>query len=586
MRPMVASSVRSANFAKILEITKVDLSDPAKSATVLQEVADVVTSMVQEGNATDHLDADDTDLLERAIEVIERSMYGSLNSSQVLDQYALDVAIKAFEQCDMDLTNRVTEGGDLFDAHATVKTYQIQLDHLQDEVDEKTILNQTAWNNLQTHINLISEAPECPAFPNPRTMPSLDVYFSDSPYSTWWISQKAEYEPVREAYRYANHQLQLALNAYAIGLAVRNVAYCDWKRELEAACARYSACYEAAKDRYLNNVKPRVEAAMKVRIEAYKAGETIVHKIRFLLARVSDQEVPAISTDRYQMSFEDVPPKMECDMSALSDEMWVPTPDCPLCDLETPVFITSHRGNQLADHNWHVKMHHNRLDWETWTLQKATSPLQGVYIQSHQGMHLQDHLERGIKVHSHRLHWETWQITDAGSRGEVFITSHRDLQLGDWEGEVVVHQNRGPWERWTITKQDGSPACRTSEPPVPWKMLLDGCSDRGNLFNAWGTPRLEAADQRAGEAVCCNDAGICTRRISAGAGEFSGFSHENCITPDGGRLDDGADLPSWTWSEAKAACEAAGLRLPTNQQEMDTSCNTGCHTNFALAWTA
>merc|ERR1719492_91236 len=144
----------------------------------------------------------------------------------------------------MDLSGRVD--GELQSMLNGVNNYQIKLDVLQDDVDAKTILNNSAWETLQTHISMIGAAPECPAFPSPRTMPSLDVYFSDSPYSTWWIAQKAEYEPVREAYRYANHQLQLALNAYAVGLAVRNVAYCDWKRELEAACARYSVCYEAA----------------------------------------------------------------------------------------------------------------------------------------------------------------------------------------------------------------------------------------------------------------------------------------------------------------------------------------------------
>jgi len=75
-------------------------------------------------------------------------------------------------------------------------------------------------------------------------------------------------------------------------------------------------------------VKPAVEEDMRARIEAYKAGETIKHQIRFLLATEADQATPAINTDRYTIAFPAVPAKQACDMSALDDAAWVPTPDC------------------------------------------------------------------------------------------------------------------------------------------------------------------------------------------------------------------------------------------------------------------
>merc|ERR1719492_53333 len=369
----------------------------------------------------------------------------------------------------MDLSGRVD--GELQSMLNGVNNYQIKLDVLQDDVDAKIILNNSAWETLQTHISMIGAAPECPAFPSPRTMPALDVYFSESPYSTWWIAQKEAYEPVRDAFVYADQQLRDALTAYAVGLAVRNVAYCDWKRELEAACAQYSACYEAAKARYLNEVKPQVDENMKNRIENYKAGETIVHNIKFLLALVPDQEVGPIATDSWVLAFPEVPAKRECDMSALHDPKWVPTPDCPLCDLGEPVFITSHQGLKLADLGVNstygpaeqsgvaLQSQDFSSAWikEKWALHKATSPLVGAYIESHRGHYLQD--DNGqVNLHpDHSLHWETWRITDAGN-GEVFITSHRDQRLADHGGELIMHGNWLDWERWVITKTiDGSP---------------------------------------------------------------------------------------------------------------------------------
>jgi len=583
MRPAATTTAKSAQFAKLQDLAKAARSDPSDPMTTLQEVASVVnTIMLQEGNATDHLTAADQQLLNDVITMIRDAMYGSMNTAQTADNAALTAAIAAINQCYVDFAAEVADGGDIKQLEDSARGHQTDLDALQDDVDEKTILNATAWSNLESHMSLISDAPSCPGLPNPRTMASLDVYFDDSPYVTWWTAQKAAYEPIRDAYLYAHGQLQQALTAYAVGLAVRNVAYCDWKRELEAGCSRYNVCYEMAKAHYLNIVKPAVEESMRMRIEAYKAGETIIHQIRFLLAQEADQATPSIDTSPYTIAFPEVPAKVACDMSALDDASWVPTPDCPLCAFDTPVFITSHAGNNLADHNGNVIMHPNRLSWETWTIHEATSPSVGVYITSHRNQQLADH-NGDIIMHQNLLNWETWTITDAGD-GEVFITSHRNVHLADHGNDVIVHQNTLDWERWTITKADGSPACR-SPPPHDVRNLLDSCSTNGATFSAWGNPRVESVTMRAGEAVCCDDAGTCTRRISNEAGEFSGFSHENCITPDGGRLDDGVDTPSWTWAEAKAHCEAAGLRLPNGQQEMDTACGTGCHKDFTVAWT-
>merc|ERR1719330_1122371 len=112
--------------------------------------------------------------------------------------------------------------------------------------------------------------------------------------------------------------------------------------------------------------------------------------------------------------------------------------------VNTPVIITSHRGNQLGDHKGHVVMHHNADKGETWTFRKATSPRRGLYIESHQRLNLQDD-HGNVKVHRNRLHWETWTIRDAGD-GKVFITSHRNQQLGDHHGRVIMTPNHQGWE--------------------------------------------------------------------------------------------------------------------------------------------
>jgi len=327
LRPSHSAANSAANFGKLRDFTKAGHMNVA----ALNEVAGVVNAiMLQSGNATEHLTEDDQLLLNRVIDMINASFYASMNSAHTADVTAVAAAIAAINQCYQDFAVRVGHGGDIAAMQDSAISYQHTLNDLQDTVDETTLANATAWSNLVTHIELISPAPECAAFPcaASRTMASLDVYFESSAYVTWWTAQAAAYWPVKQAWTYADAALRSALTAYAVGLAVRDVAYCDWKRELEAGCARFEACYEEKKAHYLHVVKPAVEKGMATRIEGYKAGETIIHQIKFLLAEAADQTTPSINTALYHIAFPAVPAKIQCDMSALDDAAWVPTPEC------------------------------------------------------------------------------------------------------------------------------------------------------------------------------------------------------------------------------------------------------------------
>jgi len=356
LRPAASIVTRSATFEKLRDFAR---ADPANPATALQGLAGVVNDiLLQQGNATEHLSAPEEDILRHVIDVIiPESMYGSMTTAQTSDEGSLAAAIDAINQCYQDFAARVCQSGDLTAMQNSAIAYQNDLNELQSDVDAKTTANATAWSNLATHMSLISDAPSCTALPHPRTMPSLDVYFEASAYVMWFTAQKEAYWPIRDAYVEANRQLEQALAAYARGLAVRDVAYCDWKRELEEGCSRFSACYDERKAHYLNTVKPAVEENMKMRIEAFKAGETIIHQIKFLLAMVTDQTTPSINTARYQIAFPSVPAKPDCDMSALDDARWVPTPLCTdSCDENTDVghLQDGYRGCQTHTQSGHL----------------------------------------------------------------------------------------------------------------------------------------------------------------------------------------------------------------------------------------
>lgn len=273
------------------------------------------------------LSDDDANLLSSVITLVEKTIYSSMDDAHQADIAALDDAIQTASRCNADIADRQSPEGDLGILQQAVLDKQTALNTLQDDVDLKTDLNNTAYNELETHMQHIAPAPACPGLPA-RTMPALDVFFESSDYVIWYTAQQAAYTVVRDAFVAADTALENAIQAYNIQRATRDVQYCDWKNELEAACAAFDVCFSEASDFYTNTLVPSVTSAMNNRIEVKKAGDTLIHQINFLLGNVAEQETPSIDTSRYEITFPDLPSKGLCDLSPLDADDWVPVVDC------------------------------------------------------------------------------------------------------------------------------------------------------------------------------------------------------------------------------------------------------------------
>jgi len=446
MRPEISRAAVSKRIATIGDLVP-QLSSTAGSLAALKAASAEVSSILAEaGGPDDHISEDDAALLRQVIDLVDKTIYSSMDASHNADVAALAAAVDDAAACNADITQRQAPEGDLGVLHQHVQDKQTELDRLQGVVDEKTEANNTKWEEFDSHMQMIAAAPACPDFPA-RTMPALDVYFEKSEYSIWFAAQQASYDAMRDAFTAADSALTDAIRAYNIQKAVRDVQYCDWKSELEAACAAFDKCFTDATIFFNEVLVPRVEKDMANRIEVKKAGDTLIHQINFLLGAAEEQETPPIDFSRYTIAFPSLPAKGLCDLSPLDADEWVPTVTC---------------------------------------------------------------------------------------------SSHR---------------------------------------------LIDGCSTNGDVYPAWGVPRTAMDDERVGEAVCCNEKGVATRNIRSHVGLFDqGLSHVDCTTTRTTQLKNGRDTPSHTFFEAQAICTNAGLRLCRTQEEMDTSCNTGCHINFALAW--
>jgi len=339
LRPEV-TGYQSSSISKLgAEVARAERFEGAEGLSALQSAASIVNSiMLQAGNITEHMTDDDKILLESIEPMIEQSIYGSMDSSHEADVASIQAALDAINQCNTDIAARLGVLGDLNKLQFEVVDFQDALNDLQDDVDAKTQANSTKFDELQKHIDNIGAAPDCEAFPSNPTKLKVDNFFTGSLHVNWYTAQQEAYAPFADAVEVADGELGAALTAYAVGLAERKVAYCDWKVELEGGCEVFNQCYQSKKAKYLSELKPALQGDMQIRIDGYKAGQTIIAQIAFLLGESTESAPPTdIDTGRFQLQFPDVSAKGECSLSPLDADEWVPK---PLCSAHTvPRFV-------------------------------------------------------------------------------------------------------------------------------------------------------------------------------------------------------------------------------------------------------
>jgi len=319
----------SSSFARLAETLNTDMSD---EMTFLKDASSVVNDiLLQEGNATEHLTKEDKDLLSKVFDIIDNQMYGSMRDKHKTNKEDLDNRYDAIKECNADITARQSATGDLGKLHHEAVVLQTELNGLQAFVDEKTIANNSAWAVFENHmVNVIGDPPACPDFPNPRGMAQLDVYFEKSLYSIWWQQEHDRYFPPRQDWIDADAELRAAIRAFNIQKAKLDVKYCDYKAELEAACASYDKCY-AEKVASYNEKVAWWKLEVPKNLAIVKAGETLKAQVRFLLAQQKTRDTPPYSTDEWLMTYKPVPDKALCDLTTLTTG-WSHTINCEVCE--------------------------------------------------------------------------------------------------------------------------------------------------------------------------------------------------------------------------------------------------------------
>lgn len=289
------------------------------------------------GNASSNIEGGDKELLRDIIGIINGAMYTSLQQDHGEDQNETNSDHQAVVDCNDNLvleqagtisTKRSSteearvahkvcregaQGGGLLQIVKSTSSDQRSLQLSHGSQDEACQLAHDKWVVLNNTIHGLTEPPDVPAFPNPRTLEAVTEFFEANVYVTWFLTSNFTFSQAKEEHDAAQEVCDSFKKQCDVLQHAFEEKYDLFRQYLTDACDRYDDCFLSKSNEYVDG-KERLTASMKNRKAAFEAGETIIYKIECLLGDHGCEGPPIVSS-QYNLTFTDLPSEQTCNAS-------------------------------------------------------------------------------------------------------------------------------------------------------------------------------------------------------------------------------------------------------------------------------
>jgi len=301
----------------------------ASNISLLSSLEQISQRLVQRTtNATEHLDDDQIETLKEVLDMINTTIFKSMDLAHGTDQRELKRLADEISNCNTDIETRLGDTGDIGIMHQRATEFQAQCADNMSVVEDKGNVQAGVASQFNTHVNQIPEAPDCSQLPKPTTEVTLDAFFTASSYVAWFGAQQERYHEKSDAMKAAREDLATAELNLAKCRSSLTVEYCDWKTALESGCAYFNDCYDDRLDEF-NTQVAKSNSSMHLRMRAYQAGRAIQSHISYLLGLSKFEEnATQVDTSGYQLEFPMPASKGSCPLGPLTDAQWTPAIVC------------------------------------------------------------------------------------------------------------------------------------------------------------------------------------------------------------------------------------------------------------------
>jgi len=254
--------------------------------------------------------------LERVIQVIKDDMFPTLDDLHAEDQELVDTIHEEVTDCNSGMTERL-EG--------EVGQNQKDAERLRgDEADLAQQVRDLQNQNKSKHDQLA-------ALMSSKQLPLLCDSFPHLPVEELWEDYYKKVEAYSEAAAVEAENLQgrrderdiivsnlvNTTEKHLITSAKLSVSFCDWKRNLLAACSTHDTCY-ADKSASMQGQLEVFNGARDKRIVAYRSALKLIDDI-YKLMYENPEPMNDDAETRFPPNSKEVPEKAECDLGVLDE---------------------------------------------------------------------------------------------------------------------------------------------------------------------------------------------------------------------------------------------------------------------------
>jgi len=254
--------------------------------------------------------------LERVIQVIKDDMLPTLDDLHAEDQELVDTIHEEVTECNSGMTERLE--GDIGQNQKDAEKLRGEEADLAQQVKDLQNRNKSKHEQLAALMSNQQKPLLCTSFPHLPVEELWEEYYKKvEAYSAAAAVEAETLQDRRDERDSIVSSLVSTTEKHLSKSAALSVSFCDWKRNLLAACSTHDTCYTDKSARMQGQLE-FFSGARDKRIAAYRSALKLIDDIYKMM-----YENPEPMTDdaetRFPPNSKEVPEKAECDRGVLDE---------------------------------------------------------------------------------------------------------------------------------------------------------------------------------------------------------------------------------------------------------------------------
>jgi len=254
--------------------------------------------------------------LERVIQIIKDTMFSTLDDLHTEDQELVDTIHEEVMECNSGMTKRLE--GDIGQNQKDAERLRGEEADLAQRVKDLQTQNKSKHEQLAALMSNKQLPTLCNSFPSLPVEELWEEYYKQVEEYSATAAVEAKYlQDQRNERDSIVSSLVSTTEKHVSTFASLSVSFCDWKRNLGAACSTHDTCYTDKSARMQRQLE-FFSGARDKRIAAYRSALQLIDDINKMMLDNPEPMTDDAET-RFPTNDKEIPEKAECDLGVLDE---------------------------------------------------------------------------------------------------------------------------------------------------------------------------------------------------------------------------------------------------------------------------